>query len=116
MQRRRLRTVVVTAFVWLVGAMCGATARAADGPAIAPEGMRLIDAMPLINQALADPQFLSQLDTDEAARSALRKELADATFRRFGDTRSVRVEMWRGTSTEQPMILLEYQTSWKLFP
>src|SRR5262245_50516510 len=91
-------------------------AQAAEKAAVSAEGMRLLEGMPLVKRALTEPNFFQRLDEDDDAQKSLRKELADASFRKFGDTRSVRVEMWRGTSTEQPTILLEYQTSWKLFP
>ena len=74
-----------------------------------------IEQMPLIKDALLDDDYLARISQERAAEDALRVKLAGAPFRKFGDTRSVRVELWPATSTEQPAIVLTYQTEWKKF-
>ncbi|MBD5779129.1 hypothetical protein IEN85_06460 [Pelagicoccus sp. NFK12] len=69
---------------------------------------------PLIERALLDPEYLPRLE-EPAVERALRSRLADARFRRFGDGRSVRVELLQGTLLDHPAIVLEYQTDWKEF-
>ncbi len=75
----------------------------------------VIEQSPLIKRALLDDEYLSRLDEQPAAERALRSKLADADFRQFGDTRSVRVELLPGSIVEDPAVALEYQTEWKLF-
>ncbi|HEY2880990.1 MAG TPA: hypothetical protein VGJ15_01120, partial [Pirellulales bacterium] len=105
----------IAAVLMAAAILCETTTTAAQ-LSVSAEGRQLLESMPLVKRALTEPNFFQQLDESAEVQQSLRKELADASFRKFGDTRSVRVEMWRGTSTEQPTILLEYQTSWKLFP
>ncbi|HEY7089719.1 MAG TPA: hypothetical protein VH518_16595 [Tepidisphaeraceae bacterium] len=92
-----------------------ATITAARAYGAVPEAAAIVENYPLLKQALTDDEFLSRIDNDETAHQKLHKDLANAAFRKVGNTRSVRVEMWRGTSTENPTIVLEYQTSFKLF-
>lgn len=81
---------------------------AADLPAVARQS-------PILARTLTEEGFLTRLDDDPAYHAQLRKELSDAAFRKVGATRSVRVQMWRGTSVENPAIVLEYQTAFKQF-
>lgn len=92
-----------------------ATTVAGRHPAAAA-ALATLEKLPLIEQSLIDDEFLARLADEPAAEQALRIRLADASFRRFGDTRSVRVELLPGTTTEHPAIVLEYQTAWKRFP
>jgi len=82
----------------------------------ASEAFDLVELSPLIHNALLDDLYLTSLSEDRAAEQALRDQLAAVAFRRFGTTRSVRVELLHGTTTEQPAIVLAYQTQWKRFP
>jgi pectate lyase len=99
----------------LAGLTLSLTAAHAAPQTIPPAALALVEDSPLIKRALTEPEFFSRLDQDPAMQDDLRAKLAEASFRHFGPTRSVRVEMWRGTSTEEPMILLDHQTSFKLF-
>lgn len=67
----------------------------------------------LIGQALRDSSFLTKLDEDPAFHADVSKKLADSDYRKLIDTPSVRVQLWRGTTLEQPAVVLEYQTAWK---
>jgi hypothetical protein len=84
----------------------GGTAAAPAHPAVAAAGS-LFDAL--------DASFFSKLATDAAFQKEIRGRLADAKYRSFVDTRSVRVQMWNETTTETPAIVLEYQTQWDKF-
>ncbi|MFT3789404.1 MAG: hypothetical protein QM770_25025 [Tepidisphaeraceae bacterium] len=61
------------------------------------------------------PDFFAKLETDQGFEKDLRSRLADAKYRAFGDTRSVRVQLWTATNTESPAVVLEYQTQWDKF-
>ena len=74
----------------------------------------IVKDSPLLARALTEPDFFSRLD-DRTYQQTLRKELADAKFRKVGEGRSVRVQLWRATTTENAAIVLEYQTAFKRF-
>jgi hypothetical protein len=128
MNKRYLFSFLTLATVLLAAARSGRAAEApASGPAAAApvpaptraaipaEALKLVENYPLLKAALTDDTFFARYDKDAAFQEKLRVDLGNAAYRKFGDTRSVRVEMWRGTSTEMPMILLEYQTSFAKF-
>lgn len=83
-----------------------------------PQASAVFDTIgqyPLIQNALLDDDYLARLSRERTAEQELRKQLGVAAFRKFGGTRSVRVELLQGTTTEQPAVILEYQTQWKRF-
>lgn len=84
---------------------CGQNGASPTNPATESQQATLVDA-------IMDAGFFSKLAKDESFDKDLRKQLADAKFRAFGNERSVRVQLWRETTTEQPAIILEYQSQW----
>lgn len=80
---------------------------------LAEAASALVEESPLIKQALLDDEYLARFGSERAAEDGLRSRLASAEFRRFGETRSVRVELVPPTITEEGQIILAYQTDWK---
>lgn len=75
----------------------------------------LVRESPLIHKALVDDEYLMRLGNEPAVEDGLRSKLKDAAFRRFGETRSVRVEIVPATVTESAHVILGYQTDWDQF-
>ncbi len=81
--------------------------------ALAAESVERVQAASLFDSFT--PDFFTKLAGDPAFENDLRAKLADAKYRVFGDTRSVRVQLWNETTTENAAIILEYQTQWDQF-
>jgi hypothetical protein len=104
--------------MWLIGSAAAAAAAPTTNPAsppLPPAVQPLVAEAPLLRQLLGDADFFARLGRDEAFDAQMRRDLADAAFRRVGSTRSIRVQLWRATTVERPAIVLEYQTAWKKF-
>jgi hypothetical protein len=86
-----------------------------NGAAPAEAKSSVADESPLLHQVLTEPDFWNRLDTDLKVDEELRTKLADAAYRKVGSGRSVRVELWRGTGTEMPAIVLDFQSEFKHF-
>ncbi|MDB5325250.1 MAG: hypothetical protein JWM57_819, partial [Phycisphaerales bacterium] len=72
-----------------------------------------VDKSSLVSEGLTDPAFFSRLDTDPQFYKDVSARLASNDYRKLIDTRSVRVQLWRGTTLEEPAVVVEYQTAWK---
>jgi pectate lyase len=99
-------TIAVACMVILVSAAI-TLAQPSNPSATAPTASTLLDSL--------SPDFFEKLAKDPAFETSLRERLADAKYRAFGSTRSVRVQLWTDTATESAAIVLEYQTQWDQF-
>jgi pectate lyase len=102
--RRLMRRATRSAVLLGVSLFWTPFASAADGPALAGT---LFDSL--------SAEFFKKLAHDPAFEKELCRRLADPRYRAFGDTRSVRVQLWGETTTETPAVVLEYQTQWDKF-
>lgn len=73
----------------------------------------IVEKCPLLKDIILDDQFFDKLDKDPKFAEELKAKLAKQSYRTFGPVPPVRVTVRRGTVSEYPYIILEYQTSFK---
>jgi hypothetical protein len=76
-------------------------------------GLAIVEKCPLLKDIILDDQFFDKMDKDELFVKDLKAKLGLQSYRSFGPVPSVRVTVRRGTVSEYPTIILEYQTSFK---
>jgi hypothetical protein len=73
----------------------------------------IVEKCPLLRDMILDDQFFDKLDKDPQFAKDLAQKLASQSYRTFGPVPPVRVTVRRGTVSEYPYIIMEYQTSFK---
>ncbi len=107
-----LSPLMSAAVLFVAAVLASGSPTYAQAPAAAPASESQAAATLLDSLS---PDFFDKLAQDPAFESDLRQRLADAKFRAFASTRSVRVQLWNETATESAAVVLEFQTAWDKF-